>query len=258
MRNVLPMWTHQQTVEIFHLLFLRAFGARVDKSLFALKGGCNLRFFLKSIRYSEDMDLDIQTMATGTLQSNVNRLLESAAFLQSLGAQGIEIIRTTQPKQTGTTQRWKLTLQITESGATIPTKIEFSRRGLDDGKALDVVDAEIVRTYRLYPVIVPHYSVQAAFAQKVSALALREQVQSRDVFDLKLLLEAGGGKKPLPAQTAAHLPAAINNAMAVGYDAFAGQVLAYLEPEYQEHYADRRIWNELQDQVVGGLEALGP
>ena len=48
-----------QTIEIFHLLFLRAFGARVDKSLFALKGGCNLRFFLKSILYSEYMDLNI-------------------------------------------------------------------------------------------------------------------------------------------------------------------------------------------------------
>ena len=34
-----------------------AFGAHVDKSLFALKGGCNLRFFLKSIRYSENIDL---------------------------------------------------------------------------------------------------------------------------------------------------------------------------------------------------------
>ncbi len=60
------MWNDRQTIEIFHLLFLRAFGARVDKSLFALKGGCNLRFFLKSIRYSEDMDLDIHTMAVGT------------------------------------------------------------------------------------------------------------------------------------------------------------------------------------------------
>jgi predicted nucleotidyltransferase component of viral defense system len=58
------MWNERQTIEIFHLLFLRAFGARVDKSLFALKGGCNLRFFFKSVRYSEDMDLDIRTMVS--------------------------------------------------------------------------------------------------------------------------------------------------------------------------------------------------
>ena len=101
-----------------------------------------------------------------------------------------------------------------------------------------------------------HYSVPAAFAQKVSALALREQVQSRDVFDLKLLLDAGGADQPIPATSAAHLATAIDNALAVDYDAFAGQVLAFLEPEYQDHYRNRKVWAELQGQVVDGLEAL--
>jgi predicted nucleotidyltransferase component of viral defense system len=250
------MWTSRQAIEIFHLQFLRAFGARVDKALYSLKGGCNLRFFLKSIRYSEDMDLDIHTMATGTLQNNVNRLLEAQAFLQQLRTQGIELARTAMPKQTATTQRWKLTLRIAESGAEVPTRIEFSRRGLDAGTAVESVDAAIIRTYRFYPVIVQHYAVHAAFAQKVSALALRQQVQSRDVFDLKLLLDAGGAEKPLPAAATANLAAAINNGLAVDYDAFAGQVLAYLEPEYQQHYRRKQAWNELQQQVVDGLEAL--
>jgi len=250
------MWSDRQTIEIFHLLFLRAFGARVDKSLFSLKGGCNLRFFLKSIRYSEDMDLDIHTMAVGTLRNNVSHLLEAQSFAQALRAQGIEIARTSLPKQTATTQRWKLALRITESGAEVPTKIEFSRRGLDGEKLVESVDEGIIRAYRLYPVIVQHYSVHTAFAQKVSALALREQVQSRDVFDLKLLLDSGGAEQPLPATAAANLATAIDNALAVDYDAFAGQVLAFLEPEYQEHYGKRKAWTELQGQVVGGLEAL--
>lgn len=252
------MWNDRQAVEIFHLLFLRAFGARVDKALFVLKGGCNLRFYFKSIRYSEDMDLDIQTMATGTLRNNVDGLLEAQAFAQSLRAQGIEVTRIAQPKQNATTQRWKLTLRISESGAEVPTKIEFSRRGLDDGPALEPVDAEIIRAYRLYPVIVQHYSLHTALAQKVSALALRGQVQSRDVFDFKLLLDAGGGDRPLPAPVAARLAAAANNAMAIDYDAFAGQVLPYLDPDYQEHFGSRRSWNSLREQVVAGLEALVP
>jgi predicted nucleotidyltransferase component of viral defense system len=252
------MWNDRQAIEIFHLMFLRAFGARVDKALFALKGGCNLRFFLKSIRYSEDMDLDIQTMAVGTLQNNVNRLLETPAFLQALRAQGIELARTAQPKQTGTTQRWKLGLRILESGAEIPTKIEFSRRGLDSQTAVEPVDPEVIRAYRLYPVIVQHYTVRTAFAQKVSALALREQVQSRDVFDLKLLLDAGGAAHPLLPAATKHLVAAIENALAVDYDAFAGQVLAYLEPEYQEYYGNKKAWNQLHEQVSNGLEALRP
>ncbi len=251
------MWSQRQTIEIFHLLFLRAFGARVDKALFALKGGCNLRFFLKSIRYSEDLDLDIRTMSVGTLRSNVSRLLEAPAFVQALQAQNIQITKTPLPKQTETTQRWKLTLHMMESGAEVPTKIEFSRRGLDGEKSVEPVDSGIIRKYRLYPVILQHYSVHTAFAQKVSALALRGQVQSRDVFDLKLLLDAGGAEQSLPATAAANRAAAVENALSVDYDAFAGQVLAFLEPEYQEHYGNRKAWAELQDQVVDGLEALG-
>ena len=204
------MRNERQTIEIFHLLFLRAFGACVDKTLFALKGGCNLRFFLKSIRYSEDLDLDIQTMSVGTLRSNVSHVLEAQSFAHTLRAQGIEIARTSLPKQTNTTQRWKLTLRLTDSGAEVPTKIEFSRRGLDDEKVAEPVDDGIIRTYRLYPVIVQHYSVHTAFAQKVSALALRDQIQSRDVFDLIPLLNAGGPRQPLPAKAAANLAAAID------------------------------------------------
>jgi predicted nucleotidyltransferase component of viral defense system len=250
------MWNDRQAIEIFHLLFLRAFGARVDKALFALKGGCNLRFFLKSIRYSEDMDLDIHTMSVGTLRNNVDRLLEAPSFAQTLRAQGIELAKSSLPKQTGTTQRWKLALRITATGAEVPTKIEFSRRGLDGESVVEPVNAEVIRAYRLYPVILRHYSIQTAFAQKVSALALREQVQSRDVFDLKLLLDSGAAEQPLPATAAVNLAAAIDNALAVDYDAFAGQVLAFLEPEYQEHYGNRKVWSELQEQVVDGLESL--
>ena len=101
-------------------------------------------------------------------------------------------------------------------------------------------------------------NVRAAFAQKVSALALREQVQSRDVFDLKLLLDAGGAAQPILPTAIKHLGAAIGNALAVDYDAFAGQVLAYLEAEYQEYYGNKKAWNELQEQVINGLEALRP
>ena len=54
-------YTTIQYVELFHLLFLDQLGRKLDKRFYALKGGCNLSFFMKSIRYSEDMDIDIRT-----------------------------------------------------------------------------------------------------------------------------------------------------------------------------------------------------
>ena len=48
----------REYVELFHLLFLDQLGRKLDKRFYALKGGANLRFFARSLRYSEDIDLD--------------------------------------------------------------------------------------------------------------------------------------------------------------------------------------------------------
>jgi predicted nucleotidyltransferase component of viral defense system len=250
------MWSERQSIEIFHLLFLRSFSARVDKALFALKGGCNLRFFHRSIRYSEDMDLDIRTMAIGTLRSNVEAVLEADALRHSLKSQGLEIQGVTAPKQTATTQRWKIQLAALDTRTSIPTKIEFSRRALDEGCALAPVEPELIRRYRLYPVLVQRYSVAAAFAQKIAALALRTETQARDIFDLKLLIDAGAATTPPPKTQRAQLASAIENAMTIGYQDFAGQVVAFLEPEHQGDYRDRSAWETLQEQVVDALRSL--
>jgi hypothetical protein len=202
-----PMWVERQAVEIFHLQFLRVFGTRVDKNLYALKGGGNLRFFYRSIRFSEDIDLDLAGISVG---ENVEA----------------------------------------------HTKIDFSRRGLDEGTAYGPIDAEFIQRYRIFPVLVRHYTPEAGFKQKINALASRKNTQARDVFDLKLLMDAGAGKEPLPEGFRKLLPQAIECAMGVGYDAFISQVFSYLEPEHQEHYRERAVWEVLQSQVVEALEGL--
>lgn len=252
------MWTERQAIEVFHLLFLRSFSSRVDKALFALKGGCNLRFYHRSIRYSEDLGLDIRTMATGTLRANVETVLEATPFRQSLRAQQLEVIEVTSPKQTQTVQRWKIALRSLDGQTTIPTKIEFSRRALDAGCALAPVEPELIRRYRLYPVLVQRYDTAAAFAQKVAALALRSETQARDVFDIKLLVDAGADVAALNPQQRELLPRAIDNAMSIGFDEFAGQVVAFLEPEHQADYRGRAGWEQLQESVVDTLRAATP
>jgi predicted nucleotidyltransferase component of viral defense system len=252
------MWTERQAIEIFHLLFLRSFSARVDKALFALKGGCNLRFYHRSIRYSEDMDLDIRTLAQGTLRSNVETVLGAASFRHALRAQQLEVAELSAPKQTQTTQRWKVQLRQLTPPATFPTKIEFSRRALDEGAALAAVESELIRRYRLYPVLVQHYGAAAAFAQKISALALRTETQARDIFDLKLLDDAGAAATPLRNAQLEQLPQAIDNAMSIGFEDFVGQVVAFLEPEHQSDFANRAAWETLQEQVVDTLRGLAP
>ena len=248
------MWSNRQAIELFHLIFVAHLGRRVDKSLFAIKGGCNLRFYCRSIRYSEDIDFDIRTMAKVTLENNVDTILKSIAFTQELRTKQIAIEHATSVKQTDTTQRWKIGLRVA-GGPAIPTKVEFSRRlGLDDGHLLEPADPELVRSYELFPILAQHYSREAAFRQKIGALSRRTVTQARDIFDLKLLLDGGAGREKLPAEIAAEVPRAVENAMTIGFDEFSGQVRAYLAADHQEYYGSRKVWEALQHEVVSALE----
>lgn len=255
MISLLAMQSERQIIELFHLIFVLHLGRRVDKRLYAIKGGCNLRFYWKSIRYSEDLDFDVRTMARATLENNVDTILQSKALELELRAHRIEIDHVTSAKQTDTTQRWKLGLKVSGSDS-IPTKIEFSRRtGLDPEHVLEPVDPALVNEYRLHTVLAQHYSREQAFRQKIIALARRAETQARDIFDLKLLLDGGAGKTALPAEHRKAIGKAGENALTIGFDEFAGQVRAYLQPEYFDYY-DRKVWESLQDEVVQKLETL--
>ena len=72
-----------QLREIFHLEFLRWLSRKVKAEHYALKGGANLRFFFKSIRYSEDMDLDVQKIKLETLKEVVMKILKAPSFQES-------------------------------------------------------------------------------------------------------------------------------------------------------------------------------
>jgi predicted nucleotidyltransferase component of viral defense system len=246
----------KQTIELFHLLFLQQLAARLDKRLYALKGGSNLRFFFRSVRYSEDLDLDVQTTARETLRKNVNQILEFQGFTQILRSHRVAVSFISEPKQTETTQRWKIHLHLEDRGFELPTKIEFSRRGLGEGIAFEAVDPEVTRLHRLRPTLTTHYTLETAFIQKIEALIHRSETQARDVFDLKLLLDAGAKGTALPRALRKNLATACENAISIRYDDFKGQVVAYLAPEYQEFYDTRAAWETLQEVVIKKLEGL--
>ena len=252
--SVVPI-RHIHAVEKFHLLFLAQLGARVEKKLYALKGGCNLRFFFKSIRYSQDIDFDVRTIARETLRKNVNQILTGSGFKRILRSSKIELTQLSEPKQTDTTQRWKVHVRVEGSPADLPSRIEFSRRRFDEGVVFEAFDAEIARIHDLRPILASHYGLEAAFAQKIDALTGRAQTQARDIFDLALLAERGGPALKIRAEKKKAAVAA-ENAMSVSFDQFKSQVVAYLPPEYQEHYGTQKIWDSLQENVIKILESL--
>ena len=250
--------TARQATELFHLVFLRALAAKgEEKSLIALKGGCNLRFYLGSVRYSEDIDFDVVTIGRETLKNKVDRLLRSPLVTAPLRTKGIELLDVSTPKQTDTTQRWKAGLRIESVGIPVRTKIEFSRRDKIEGAAFESTGRDVLRPYGLTPVLATHYTTHAAIVQKIHALAGRAEPQARDIFDLGHLLARSDatGVHLLPTQKR-WLPDAIERAMSVTFDEYSSKVVAFLDPAQAALFEDRSAWEAMQETVVARLEEL--
>lgn len=245
----------RDVVELFHLLFVRTLLQNADtKSRVAIKGGCNLRFYFGSIRYSEDIDFDVETIAEHTLKRNVDKVLAGTQLATQLKVHKLSISGVTAPKQTPTTQRWKV--QLNTPRAALHTKIEFSRRDTTEDAVLEPVTERIRERYGLPPLLARHYGVAAAIRQKLRALAGRTETQTRDVFDLSVLISVAAGKLPSCSDMTDVLDEASKRALALQYSDYASHVLAYLEPAEREAYEPNEYWELLQLQVVDAIARM--
>lgn len=250
------MYTHLELREIFHFCFLERLLKVSAANLYVLKGGVNLRFFLRSPRYSEDMDLDATGGSVATLKKNGYKVLVDAGFRRALRVYGIADIAINDPdkaQHTESTQRFRLQL-VMESGERLPSKVEFSRRpgdaAMDDVK-LDIIDTEVARHYKRISFRCQHYSGEAEVNQKIRALAGRTVTQARDVFDLTIL-DRGGFARPDPVQRGipiATRQTALANLDALKYEDFTGLVVEYLDEEHRAEFASRKEWASMVDTV---------
>jgi hypothetical protein len=253
-------YSHRQQREIFHFLFLERLLKIADVRLFVLKGGVNLRFFFNSPRYSEDMDLDVLGGSVAALKKNGYRILEDPAFARSLAAFDIRELIVNDPakaKQSATTQRFHARL-ITTAGDALPTKVEFSRRGVEREWVTETIDPLIAKPYRRLAFACQHYPARAAALQKISALAHRAEIQARDAFDLYVLWL--GGHLPLEVTesvSTAELRRAIDNLSAFTFRDYEGQVLSYLEPDQLERFGCTEMWTEIVETLLRVLHGAG-
>lgn len=243
--------------EAFHMLLLEYLLGQIPDGLI-LKGGANLRLFFKSCRYSQDMDLDAEPRLRDIARSAIRRGLTDPHLRKRLVALGINTVRVpaAPAKDTSTTLRYKLGV-VTSGGIDLPTKVEVSFR------ARAPMDVAIIEAA---PLRIPHYGRLPAIRQKVAALALRNQVQARDVFDLAVLI--GGGVEPealamlrreLPDTVLAKASA---RALEIHYEEYRGTVIEYLGEEDQSRFGPEAAWDEqrlIVNALVQDLRALhGP
>ena len=252
-----PITNPLQIREVFHLEFLRWFARKLEADRYVLKGGVNLRFFFKSIRYSEDMDIDIAGTRVEKVQKTVMEILAVRGFTASLKSFGIDKVvapNLAKAKQTETTQRFKIHL-LTAGGEDLFTKIEFSRRGIKGSQVVEPVASEVLRAYKMAPLLVPHYDAASAVQQKIHALAQRTVLQARDIFDLFLLSSQYEESKRSKIEVSRTiLKTAHDNIFLVEFPRFRDTVVAYLEAEDQKAYSSPAVWDEIKLKTAHFLE----
>ncbi len=253
----MPSLTQAQTIECFHLAFLQVLSSRVNQKHYVIKGGANLRYFFNSHRYSEDIDFDAVTEEVWKLEAKVDEALGSPAVTALLRSAGVTIARVAKPKQTDTTQRWKVLLAVSDREEEISTKIEFSRRNGDRRWLLEAVPDRIVAPYALRAPTLLHYTAAPAIEQKVKALALRMETQARDVFDLELLFREHGNAVEAGALDSETLKAASERCLELPFEAFEAQVIPFVEPDVVDLYDNASSWEQTQSFVIDRLTELG-
>ena len=250
------MKSQVQHIESFHLSLLRILEARLNRGNWVVKGGVNLRAWFGSRRYSEDLDLDVIKCAQHVLRERFDKVLLSRPLAEVLTTQGLEITRISRPKQTDSTQRWKIELKAAGVSVPLHTKVEFSRRGTrHEEYALEPVRPDIVRPYGIPAPTANHYTARSAIRQKIQALTGRSETQARDVWDLDHLIRTtNADPRPLPRDVRALLPEAAERALSLGYDVFKAQVVPYLSEQDQAVYGTRDAWDRICELVAERLE----
>ena len=179
------------------------------------------------------MDLDVFGGGVDTLKKNGYKIIEDISFQRNLSVFGITALQVgdkDKAKHTDTVQRFKVNLK-TVSGVVLPTKIEFSQiQQVKKYVVQEKVDPTVSNVYNKIGFLCPHYSAEAAFLQKILAVAGRSETQARDLFDLDLIhSEFSINQVLIKADlTTELLNLAITKADLITYDDFKGQVLEYI------------------------------
>jgi len=245
-------------IELFHLHFLRHFSSRLVGRMYAVKGGICLRFFHRSPRLSQDLDLDIAGQVhVSTLKNAVDSILKGRAFSSLLESHGIRELMSSKPKQTETTQRWKIQMTAL-GGSPLQTKIEFSRRRKSILYKKGVPDPEILNRHKGFPFAVQYYDAKTMTHQKIGALLSPSRYALRDLFDLHHLLVT----VRVPTDSIrtefqnSDLEAAIDKIGEFSFKDFQSQVLPFLPPDYFPLYETSEPFEEQKAKTQDVLISL--
>lgn len=204
-----------------------------ESSSLVLKGGAAMRVLTASARYTQDLDFDHDPRRSlASLQKTVR-----SAIGRALQGSGLTQLSISEPKQTDTVARWKISCR-TAAGDDLHLTVEVLRRGAPD--LSHVVKIPVQLADRTLPrVYVSVYDEQALADSKLAALIDERRTAPRDIFDLEVLLARGAcpGKNAVERAggRAALLQRVSSKLDLMDWPLFRDHVLPALSPENQAH-----------------------
>ena len=248
-----------EAVEAFHIAFLYVLQGHADPNSFALKGGSNLRFYLDSLRYSEDIDLDTFNEEPYLFSEKIEKSFASPNLSKLLGSLGIRIDYLNPKDRTPTKEKWMVGLTCESIPAMVYTRVEVSHRVYNLNEYIEIkrMPNKVVSPYSPLPApTIGHYIPRGALIQKTGALEERKETQPRDVFDLDYLFRKfpqAADKGLVPNDI---ITSAITRLFEISYQEYRSKVISFLDISIQAAYDSEDIWQEIQIRVADQLEEM--
>lgn len=173
----------QAALELAQVRVLSSLFSKVVNREVILKGGFAMRVVAGSARPTKDIDLQ----ANGASMERVQGLMRNA-INDLKKCHILDDISVTEPKQTETTQRWKINGRIKGGETPVHLVVEVSRRGLIPKELTRSVHFES-RGLGVPPAIIETLSPTAIAAAKFEAMSSLTRESPRDVFDLDVLIQ---------------------------------------------------------------------
>lgn len=165
----------------------RLFSGALNRHLkLALKGGMAMRVAHGVRRNTKDIDLDADfDTSLASLQAHVRRSIQAALVDANLSG-----LTVSEPKQTETTARWKIFGSLPgHESVPFSLTVEVSMRETIDDTKVRQVPLEVEGRQ----IMVPVWSDEKLYLNKVCALLSTNRDAPRDVLDLDVLVRANVG-----------------------------------------------------------------
>lgn len=242
MRNTGNPGVDLMQVEVLSALFR----AQIDTTL-VVKGGWAMRANFGATRMTKDIDLAAAPHASkASIQNRITRALKAVA---STGL--FKKVEITQPKQTETTQRWKVSADY--EGAPIHLTIEVSKRDLVPAEY--IVDVEISQKDGR-AINVKAYSPAMLAAAKIACILDDKRTAPRDVFDLHLLIENEAAPVEAHLETLLkhknfNLEFVKDKIESMSWDLVGTELIPFLDPSINFDECD---WECIREEVLKAFE----